>query len=79
MLLWHDLDGAIDYYHQALSLKSDDPFCTEMLQRALHEQATSSSTTNSKVSFVVDPPEWKEGESMMSSMDVDMSDSRATP
>jgi anaphase-promoting complex subunit 6 len=79
--LVHDLDGAIDYYHQALSLKSDDPFCTEMLQRALHEQAMSSSTTttNSKVSFVVDPPGWKEGESMMSSMDVDMSDSRATP
>jgi anaphase-promoting complex subunit 6 len=32
-----DLDGAIDYYHQALSCKPDDPFSTEMLNRALRE------------------------------------------
>ena len=39
--LVHDLDGAINFYHQALSLKSDDPFSTEMFQRALQEQASS--------------------------------------
>lgn len=34
------LDDAISFFHQALSLKSDDPFSTEMLNRALHEQTT---------------------------------------
>ena len=32
-----DLEGAIEYYHQALSRKPDDPFCSEMLNRALVE------------------------------------------
>lgn len=32
-----DLDGAIDVYHQALSRKPDDPFSSEMLNRALQE------------------------------------------
>ena len=36
-----DLDKAIDYYHQALSCKPDDPFSTEMLNRALREALTS--------------------------------------
>jgi anaphase-promoting complex subunit 6 len=32
-----DSDGAIVCYHQALSCKPDDPFSTEMLNRALRE------------------------------------------
>ena len=32
-----DLDGAIDAYHQSLSRKPDNPFCSEMLQRALSD------------------------------------------
>jgi hypothetical protein len=32
-----DLDGAIDYYHQSLSRKPDDPFSSEMLNRALQD------------------------------------------
>jgi tetratricopeptide (TPR) repeat protein len=32
-----DLDGAIEAYHQSLSRKPDDPFCSEMLMRALNE------------------------------------------
>lgn len=35
MHLDNDLDGAIDYYHQSLSRKPDDPFASEMLNRAL--------------------------------------------
>lgn len=35
--LMGDLDGAIEDYHQALSCKRDDPFSTEMLNRALKE------------------------------------------
>ena len=33
-----DLDVAISYFHQALSIKADDSFSTEMLNRALKEQ-----------------------------------------
>lgn len=32
-----DIDGAIESYHQALSIKTDDTFSGEMLNRALHE------------------------------------------
>ena len=32
-----DLDAAIAHYHQALGLKPDDPFSTDMLSRALTE------------------------------------------
>jgi len=32
-----DLEGAIEAYHQALSRKPDDPFASEMLNRALHD------------------------------------------
>jgi len=32
-----DIDGAIESYHQALSMKPDDTFSGEMLNRALHE------------------------------------------
>lgn len=32
-----NLDDAIDYYHQALAMKAEDPFCLEMLSRALEE------------------------------------------
>ena len=35
--LVEDLDGAIACYHQALSCKADDPFSTDMLNRALRE------------------------------------------
>jgi len=32
-----DLESAIEFYHQALSRKPDDPFASEMLNRALYE------------------------------------------
>lgn len=35
-----DVDGAIDSYHEALSRKPDDPFSSEMLNRALAEAIT---------------------------------------
>jgi tetratricopeptide (TPR) repeat protein len=35
-----DLDAAISYFHQALSIKADDSFSTEMLTRALQDQTT---------------------------------------
>lgn len=35
--LMDDTDGAIESYHQALSCKADDPFSTEMLNRALQD------------------------------------------
>ncbi len=31
------MDGAIESYHQALSRKPDDPFASEMLNRAMRE------------------------------------------
>lgn len=37
MHLMGDLDEAIDCYHQALSCKPDDPFSSEMLNKALQE------------------------------------------
>ena len=39
--LMGDLDGAIDYYHQSLSRKPDDPFSSEMLNRALQDALNS--------------------------------------
>ena len=77
--LVHDLDAAIDYYHQALSLKSDDPFSTEMLQRALQEQSMTWSggdDNNDAVAGRISNVHVgiKEGESSVSMMDVDMSD-----
>lgn len=35
--LLQDMDGAIEKYHQALSCKPDDPFSTELLNRALED------------------------------------------
>ena len=35
-----NLDEAIDLYHQALSCKPDDPFASEMLNKALQEALT---------------------------------------
>lgn len=35
-----DVDGAIESYHQALSMKPEDTFSGEMLNRALHESFT---------------------------------------
>ena len=32
-----DLEGAIEAYHQSLSRSPEDPFCSEMLLRALNE------------------------------------------
>ena len=37
-----DLDEAIDFYHQALSCKPDDPFSSEMLNKALQEALSKS-------------------------------------
>lgn len=39
--LMGDLDEAISFYHQALSMKPDDPFGTDMLNRALDDQIMS--------------------------------------
>ena len=39
-----DLNDAIDFYHQALSCKPDDPFSSEMLNKALQEALTTSLT-----------------------------------
>ena len=36
------LDEAIDLYHQALSCKPDDPFASEMLNKALQEALNTS-------------------------------------
>mmetsp|Transcript_15598 Transcript_15598/g.23169 ORF Transcript_15598/g.23169 Transcript_15598/m.23169 type:complete len:1315 (-) Transcript_15598:252-4196(-) len=36
-----DINGAIESYHQSLSRKPDDPFSSEMLDRALHEALAS--------------------------------------
>lgn len=41
--LMGDLEKAISYYHQALSLKPDDPFNTDMLSHALQDQILSRS------------------------------------
>ena len=38
--LMGDIDNAISFYHKALGLKPDDPFCTDMLSRAFHDQVT---------------------------------------
>ena len=38
--LMGDVDEAISYYHRALGIKPDDPFCTDMLSRALQDQLT---------------------------------------
>lgn len=35
--LMGDIDGAIESYHQSLSIKPDDAFTNEMLNRALQE------------------------------------------
>lgn len=42
--LMGDLDEAIDFYHQALSCKPDDPFSSEMLNKALQEALSTSLT-----------------------------------
>lgn len=63
-----DVDKAIDLYHQALSRKPDDPFSSEMLNRALQEALSSklilTETTNvhDPLSRVVGKP--KEGEGL---------------
>ena len=42
--LMGDIEDAISLYHKALGLKPDDPFCTDMLSRAFHDQIAPSST-----------------------------------
>jgi anaphase-promoting complex subunit 6 len=44
MHLIGDIDDAISYYHKALGLKPDDPFCTDMLSRAFHDQIATTTT-----------------------------------
>lgn len=53
-----DLDTAIDLYHQALSCKPDDPFCSEMLNKALQEALSTSFTIGEDENNR--PPEVKE-------------------
>lgn len=93
MHLTRNLDEAIPLYHQALGLKADDAFSTEMLQRALQEQLDESSNISNSVlhpnddsaSFLMrSTPQWKtphaqDDSAMMMSMDVDISDSRESP
>jgi anaphase-promoting complex subunit 6 len=61
-----DLDGAIDTYHQSLSRKPDDPFCSEMLHRALQDAleqthlfddptTTTTTTTTTTATIATDP------------------------
>jgi len=44
-----DLDSAIAHYHEALGIKPDDPFSTDMLNRALTEQ------TMRRPQYILDP------------------------
>lgn len=57
-----DIEGAIEYYHQALSRKPDDPFSSEMLNRALEEaiendmgQLSLAGTVNESLSMDIPP------------------------
>lgn len=93
--LTRHLDEAIQLYHQALSLKADDAFSTEMLQRALQEQLEESSNisqnamqpNDDSTSFLMrSTPQWKtptgieqDSSAMMMSMEVDISDSGESP
>jgi hypothetical protein len=52
-----DVDDAISLYHKALGLKPDDPFCTDMLSRAFHDQI--SMTTAQDIFNVGVPPTLK--------------------
>ena len=40
MQLMGDVDGAIEAYHQALSISADDSFSNEMLNRALRDDSS---------------------------------------
>jgi hypothetical protein len=42
-----DLEGAIEFYHQSLSRKPDDPFASDMLNRALNEALDNMSPSTS--------------------------------
>lgn len=70
--LMGDLDGAIDYYHQSLSRKPDDPFSSEMLNRALQD------ALNGKL-FLTDAPALQVGGgSGRKDLNLDLSSARAT-
>ena len=66
-----DLDGAIDYYHQSLSRKPDDPFSTEMLNRALQD------ALKGKL-FLADAPPPQGGGSGRKDLNLDLSSARGT-
>lgn len=57
-----DIEGAIELYHQALSRKPDDPFSSEMLNRALEEalddmgQLSPGVATNESLASMDAPP-----------------------
>jgi anaphase-promoting complex subunit 6 len=78
-----DVDEAISHYHRALGIKPDDPFSTDMLHRALHDQLTSVSAsrifdvdggpTHSQQSNLPWNRSGKRDTSDTSAMDVDMS------
>ena len=53
-----DLDEAIDFYHQALSCKPDDPFSSEMLNKALQEALNTNLTLGEDENSI---PEHKAG------------------
>jgi tetratricopeptide (TPR) repeat protein len=67
--LMGDLDGAIVHYHQALGCKADDPFSTEMLNRALRSALNSGlmlegigdGVGDCKSELVEKPTQWTDG------------------
>lgn len=67
-----DLDGAIDYYHQSLSRKPDDPFSSEMLNRALQD------ALKGKLFLTDAPSRQAGGSSGRKDLNLDLSSARAT-
>merc|ERR1712073_20305 len=53
--LSNDIDGAIQYYHQALGIKPEDTFSTEMLHRALNESFLQQHFLDEDSDFITKP------------------------
>jgi anaphase-promoting complex subunit 6 len=85
--LMGNLDEAISYYHQALSMKPDDPFSTEMLSNALEDHiasrpqifdlpaSSSMKTTQTRPSLCMSPmgtPTWRQKQDSLTSEDMEV-------
>ena len=57
--LMGEIDHAISFYHKALGLKPDDPFCTDMLSRAFHDQIETTTTTQDIFNIGLPPRSYK--------------------